>query len=286
MIEMRWRSRGFLAALLAFLAMPALAQDTGEPALAIPADLQPAVAAAEHTGRLLQRLDRAAWIATDEFMGDRQARKLRKSTRGWITEPTDTGTRVSFFDASDPPGRIYAVDVASSGVVGNAEASADASFTEAQLSLIRARQAAMQQAFLACSRDYNSVVYRDGDAIRVYLMPGTTKQGVFPAGGHHLFVYDASGRTLQSQRDFTKSCIDLQGTPPSGVLEKGDRPVGMMVTHLLDPQPTEVHVFISLNSASPLYVGTTENRYLWKVEKGRISLVSDGKEQAPEADSE
>ena len=65
----------------------------------------------------------------------------------------------------------------------------------------------------------------------------------------------------------------------------GFRPMGMMVTHLLDPQPTEIHVFISLNTDSPLYVGTTENRYLWKVSKGRISLVSDGKERDSGTDS-
>lgn len=277
--------RAFSAMLLACLSVPALAQDAGEPTLPIPAELQPAVAAAEQTGRLLQRLDRAAWIATDEFMGDSQARKLRKSTRGWITEPTDTGTHVSFFDASDPPNRIYTVDVESSGVVGTAGAASDASFADEQLSLINARQAAMQQAFLACSRDYNSVVYRDGDSIRVYLMPGTKKQGIFPAGGHHLFVYDATGRTLRSQRDFTRGCIDLQGTPDKSMGD-GFRPMGMMITHLLDPQPTEIHVFISLNTDSPLYVGTTGNRYLWKVSKGRISLVGDGKERDPGTDPE
>jgi hypothetical protein len=284
MIEVRWRSRGLTAALLALLAIPALAQNAGEATLSIPAELQPAVATAEQTGRLLQRLDRAAWIATDEFVGDKQTRKLRKSTRGWITEAMDTGTRVSFFDANDPPNQVYTVDVESSGVIGNSAATRDTSFTDEQLSLIRARQAAMKQAFLACSPDYNSVVYRDGDSIRVYLMPGTKKQGIFPAGGHHLFVYDATGRTLQSQRDFTRSCIDLQGVPDKPMGD-GFRPMGMMVTHLLDPQPTEIHVFISLNTDSPLYVGTTENRYLWKVSKGRISLVSDGKERDSGTDS-
>lgn len=285
MIGVRLTVCMFTAVLLACLSVPAMAQDAGESTLAIPAELQQAVAAAERTGHLLQRLDRAAWVATDEFGEDKQARKLRKSTRGWITEPMDTGTHVSFFDASDPPNRVYTVDVESSGVVGKAGAASGASFTDGQLSLIRARQAAMKQSFLACSRDYNSVVYRDGDSIRVYLMPGTTQQGIFPAGGHHLFVYDATGRTLQSKRDFTKSCIDLQGTPPSDALGDGDRPMGMMITHLLDPLPTEIHVFISLNTDSPLYVGTVENRYLWKVSRGKISLVSDGKERESGTDS-
>lgn len=284
MIGVRLTVHIFTAVLLACLSIPAMAQDASESTLAIPAELQPAVAAAERTGYLLQRLDRAAWLATDEFGNDREARKLRKSSRGWITEPIDTGTRVSFFDASDPPNRVYAVDVQSSGVIGNAGAATEPKFTDGQLSLIRARQAALKQPFLACSRDYNTVVFRDGDAIRVYVMPGTKQPGVFPAGGHHLFVYDATGRTLQSQRDFTRSCIDLQGAPDKPMRD-GFRPVGMMITHLLDPQPTEIHVFISLNSNSPLYVDTVDNRYLWKVEKGKVSLVSDGKEDGPGTDS-
>lgn len=266
--------------LLAFLPVAAMAQDAVEPAPAIPAELQPAVAAAEQTGRLLQRLDRAAWIATDVFGEDRQASESRKSSHGWITESIDTGTRVSFFDAKDPPGRTYAVDIQSTGVVANARVATDTRFTDEELSLIRARQAALGQKFLACSPNYNSVVYRDGDAIRVYLMPGTSQQGVFPAGGHHLFVYDATGRTLRSQRDFTRACIDLQQSPDKPMAD-GSRPAGMMITHLLDPVPTEIHVFISLNSDVPLYVGTIENRYLWKVEHGRISLISDGKKRNP-----
>lgn len=272
--------RAFAILLLACLSVPAIAQDADEAMPVIPAELRPAVTAAEQTGRLLQRLDRAAWIATDAFNADRQVRKLSKSVRGWITEPIETGTRVSFFDGSNPQHKLYTVDVQSSGVVANAGVATDARFSDEELALIRARQSAGKQSFLACSRDYNSVVFPKGNAVYVYLMPGTKKQGVFPAGGHHLFVYDAAGRTLQSKRDFTRGCIDLQGVPDKPLAD-GDRLAGMMVTHLLDPQPTEIHVFISLNADSPLYVGTVENRYLWKVDQGKISLVSDGKEDQP-----
>ncbi len=261
----------FSAVLLACTSIPAVAEDAGEPAVTTPAELQPAVTAAEQTGRLLQRLDRAAWIATDEFGEDKQARKLRKSTRGWITEAIDTGTRVSFFDASDPPTRIYTVDVQSSGAIDNAGIATDSKFTDEQLSLVRARQAAFKQPFLACSRDYNSVVYREGDTIRVYLMPGTTKQNMYPAGGYHLFVYDSTGTTLKSQRSFTRGCIDLEAAPAGP--SKDSRPAAMFVTHLLDPQPTEIHVFISLNAPVPLGVATTPNRMLWMLEQGRITAI-------------
>ncbi|HRN62739.1 MAG TPA: hypothetical protein PLF73_09805 [Luteimonas sp.] len=240
----------------------------------IPDDLRPAVQAAEETGRRLQRLDRAGWIATDVIQADRAARKLRRSVRGWITEATDTGTRVSFHDGSEPARPVYVVDIDQTGRSTVVDVAADASFGEDAQALVRARTAALSESFLQCSRTYNSVVFAEGDEIHVYLMPGTTKPDVFPAGGHHLFVFDASGRALRSRRPFTNGCIDLaSGDPP-----KGHRAALMMVTHLLDPQPTEIHVFISLNAPVPLVVATSSPRSPdkpmgWQVDEGRISVL-------------
>src|SRR5690606_37124337 len=109
---------------------------------------------------------------------------------------TDTGTRVSFHDGSEPVRPVYDVDVDQTGRSTVVDVAEDATFDEGAQALVRARTAALSETFLQCSRTYNSVVFPDGDAIHVYLMPGTTKQHVFPAGGHHLFVFDASGRAL------------------------------------------------------------------------------------------
>lgn len=250
------------------LAMPmcaAHAQDSEPPPLPIPAQLQPAVEQAERTGRLLQRLDRAAWVATDAMTADRGSRKLRKSVRGWITEPIDIGTQVLFFDESAPQKALYEVVVESSGRVDKAAPTMDTALNESQLAQVRAREAAMAQPFLACSRSYNSVVFQKDEGIHVYMMPGTTKEGIYPAGGHHLYAFDKDGRNIVSKRAFTNGCVDLGGDK---------RVSALMVTHILDLQPTEIHVFISLNAGVPLYVGTAENRYLWKLDNGKISLVS------------
>ncbi len=245
----------------------AQAPSADEAPLPIPETLQAGVAASESTGRTLQRLDRAAWIATDALQEDRSARKARKAVRGWITETVDVGTRVSFFDGSMPPTNAYDIVVESSGRVASASAPAQAALSENQHALIRARQAALARPFTACARSYNSVAFASGNAIHVYLMPGRTQQDVHPAGGHYLLVYDADGRALRSERAFTRSCLELGGRAPSG------RTAALMATHLLDPHPTEIHVFISLNAGMPLYVATTQNGHLWKVDDGVISLM-------------
>lgn len=257
------------------LAIPihaAHAQESEQLPLSIPIRLQPAVEQAEQTGRLLQRLDRAAWLATDAMTADKGSRKLRKSVRGWITTPVDIGTQVLFFDGSAPQKPLYEVVLESSGRIDKAAPTTDTTLNELQLAQIRARESATAQPFLACSRSYNSVIFGKDESIHAYLMPGTTKQGVYPAGGHHLYVFDKDGRDIVSERAFTKSCVDLGGDK---------RIATLMVTHILDLQPTEIHVFISLNAGVPLYVGTAENRYLWKVDNGKISLVS-----TPESEGE
>src|SRR5690606_29315352 len=76
-----WMVALALSACAGFIS-PAHADDA--PAV-IPESLQPAVAAAEATARTLQRLDRAAWLASDALMEDRATRKLRRAVRGWIT---------------------------------------------------------------------------------------------------------------------------------------------------------------------------------------------------------
>ena len=51
---------------------------------------------------------------------------------------------------------------------------------------------------------------------------------------------------------------------------------GMMLTHLLDPTPTEIHVFLSRSYGRPFFIATTENELLWKVDGSHIELVDTG----------
>jgi hypothetical protein len=58
--------------------------------------------------------------------------------------------------------------------------------------------------------------------------------------------------------------------------EGGAQPVGMVVTHLLDPIPTEIHVFTALAAQVPVYVAVARPRRLFEVNGQGISVVRTG----------
>jgi hypothetical protein len=129
-----------------------------------------------------------------------------------------------------------------------------------------ARAAALTSRFQPCSENYNAVVLPSTAAPEnnwvVYLIPGTTRNDVVPIGG--TYCVEVSGSNIVSQRGFTHTCIALQTDPKA---------VGLMMTHLLDPVPTEAHVFWSIRAKKPMYVATPPNGTVWIVEGNKIRLV-------------
>jgi hypothetical protein len=73
----------------------------------------------------------------------------------------------------------------------------------------------------------------------------------------------ADGSIVRS-RAFAKSCIAMDRKQSSS------SPVAFYVTHLLDPQPTEIHVWVSLASGLPLMVATLPAGDVWSVANGQI----------------
>jgi len=123
---------------------------------------------------------------------------------------------------------------------------------------------------LCSDQPFNSVVLppeRPDRPILVYLLtPQTTLQSV-PFGGHHLIPVAADG-TAGPVRDFTKACFEA---PLRG---GGDaEPAGLFITHLLDPTPTEIHVFTSLTTHMPVFVETSSNGKVWAVDGGSIRPI-------------
>ena len=74
----------------------------------------------------------------------------------------------------------------------------------------------------------------------VYVLTPQTAAGTYPFGGHNRATCSAAGQLL-SQRAFTNSCLDMS-EPAQGA----GRPGALFVTHLLDPIPTEIHVFLAI----------------------------------------
>lgn len=204
--------------------------------------------------------DHAAAIATDAALQLKAFRKDRR-IRGWITEPRQGQITVTFIDQT--PAALYRVVISEDGATGPVIAfDSPDPLSGYEQGAATARAAAMASEFQACSNTYNSVVLPaspilDGNWV-VYLLPATTKRDIVPLGG--TYRMEVSGSTVTAGRSFTRSCVTLQNTP---------RTAALMVTHLLDPVPTEAHVFWSLWAKHPMYVATADGA-LWAIENGKI----------------
>jgi hypothetical protein len=237
---------------------------------------QRAVNAARSLGVLIFLHDRAAAIGTDEV---RKLKGFDKDQRlhGYITERRGDAIRVTFYGAqagaADAP--LYRVTVPNSGAPPPAEVVA----TAVLLSRYEAGAVAARKLALAeppepvCSMQYNSVVIpaAEGGPVgwAVYLLPGTTDAKVLPVGGAHRMEINPDATRVVSRRAFTRSCLTVANDPQA---------VALSLTHLLDPQPTELHVFWSLRLRKPLMVSTPPAGSLWAVSGQGIRLVERGRQ--------
>lgn len=261
------RRTGTLA-LLAWLCITSPAVSAATVAGASPAedaDTAQAIAQAESLGRQMFEHDLAAERATDALLESSMRGDSR--VQGWVTERHDDRYQVSMLGEGAVV--LYQATTDARGNLAGATKvlAVPVPPTAYQAGAAAARTLALGSRYDACAKTYNSVVLpvpgTATDAWTVYLLPATTDPAVVPLGGSYRF--DIAHGRITSQRAFTNSCIQLQRAP---------RGAAMIVGHLLDPTPTEVHVFWSLWARSPLYVSTGEGM-VWKIEDGRIDRVQD-----------
>jgi hypothetical protein len=225
-------------------------------------------------GQLLFALDRAAWVATDD-MQERVPRAQQQDVRGFIVDRDGRDHVVIFFALEGEQavalyrGRVGANGVASRETFARGQRPA-LSPTQQRLARVRAQLAAAAPNLAMCSRSSANLAIvppatPDGP-IDLYVMTPQTDLNTLPFGGHHRLTLDNAGR-ITAQRAFTNGCLNMT-KPPAGE----NQPVGLMVTHLLDPIPTEIHVFSALAAQMPVYVGTRES--VWEVTGERIRFVS------------
>ena len=255
--------RGLLLSLLLLVSAPAAAQSAAEKA---------ALSAAGERGRLLFELDRAAWVTTDDMLERFGRRDM--PIKGWVVERDGAeGYRVTYFgDGPAGPVAWY------SGVVGQDTIVSREVFPEAARPALTAAQLRLKEAadvarayadYQPCTPSrFNLAIVPPAapDApIEAYLLSAQTERNVYPLGGHYLLRIQ--GGKVASHRRFMKSCMNLDtaGDPGKGT------PVALVVAHLLDPTPTEIHVWVSMWMKKPIYVIT--GKTLWTVEGPSIRLL-------------
>ena len=223
-----------------------------------------AIQSAETKGLTIYQHDHAAAVASDAAM-QVPAFKVDKRVQGWLTEEQQGQIVVTFIDQS--PSALYRVIVSKDGVAGAVTAlESPAQLTAYESAAATARATALAAKFEPCSERYNPVMLHSADASAetwvVYLLPGTAKNNTVPIGG--TYRIETIGTTVASQRGFTRTCIALQTDP---------RAADVFISHLLDPTPTEAHVYWSLWVKKPMYVATSANGTIWVVDGNKIRLV-------------
>ncbi|WP_203323596.1 hypothetical protein [Pseudoxanthomonas beigongshangi] len=247
------------------LALASLTASADEPAFKplTPAERSAALQSASTTGEVLYRHDQAAWLATDALVAFWK-NSPKSLVAGWITQETEDGIAVVFVDRT--PEALYRVTVSDAGVAGPVNALATPEPLSAyEAGAAAARAVAKDASFERCGERYNTITLPatdDTSGWTVYLIPGTTTYEDLPVGGaQRVSVKDGK---IVSQRGYSRSCIVLKDDPKA---------VGLMITHLLDPEPTEIHVFWSLWAKKTFYVMTQPNGVMWKLDGKTIHAM-------------
>lgn len=226
---------------------------------------------AEKRGRLLFELDRAAWVATDDMVAT-TPNWQESGIKGYIVEQAAQGFTVTFYGGGDEaPVAFYTGQVANREVKSRQVHSAATRplLTGAQKRLVAIRAAAQREAAgkVNCAEAPLNVTVipppSPNTPADIYLMTPQVKAGEFPFGGHYRATVAPDGRVTGS-RAFTKACLTMP---------QPENAAAMVVSHLLDPVPTEIHVFTSLTAGLPVYVSFAEPRRVFAVAGDKITLV-------------
>lgn len=228
---------------------------------------------AAQLGSALYDYDRAAWTASDALAAKLPRDRLT-GAGGWVVEPgADRTFTVTFYQGSADSARVMFIALVRDGKLVDSRVVDEAvMLTAGQLRLARARDVAATEAgrknMKPCApRPFNTVVIAPADPqvpVLVYLLTPQVDDGAWPIGGHYRITVGANGGVVSS-RPYSVSCLTMKPSPRS----EGKTPAGLFVTHLLDPVPTELHVFTSYTARLPLIVGTRDKR-LWSIAGARI----------------
>jgi len=217
-------------------------------------------------GRLLIAIARAGLLATQDML-TRISDPEGAGIRGWIAEPEGNAMTVTFYADGDSGQRaVYRANVLGGRVVSREVFLGPdrPALTPPQARMAAARAATEGLDHRACTtQPFNVFVVPPASSsapIDVYQVSAPTQRGHYPLGGSYRTTIASDGSVAES-RGFTNSCLDLEAAAPAA--GEPARPIG--VTHLLDPTPTEIHVFLALWSGHPLLVATGEPHRIWQV---------------------
>ena len=120
-------------------------------------------------------------------------------------------------------------------------------------------------------RPYNTYVLPTEDGrLYVYLLPGQTREGVYPLGGDVRYTITLDGSTIADKRQMHKTIIEKKEPVPEGT-----KLAGGYHTHVLNNEIEESDVFHVLvrTPSIPEYVGTPDKHMYEIATDGTIKRV-------------
>lgn len=247
------------------------------PAEPLTGEQQAALAAAGRRGEQMIAIARAGIIGTQDMLS-RVSNPEEAGIVGWIAEPEGNATEIIFYAR----GEAGPVAVFRASILGPRVVSREVFLQPAErppLNPIEARMAQARDATETLDHQpcggqaFNVLVIPPSSAtapVDVYQMSPATQRGRFPLGGHFKATIGPDG-TVTATRGFTNACVNLD--VPEAPAGQPTRPLA--VTHLLDPLPTEVHVFLSLWTGRPLLVVAGDPQRIFLVAGERITELRD-----------
>jgi hypothetical protein len=230
--------------------------------------------AAATRGRLLGVIERSGRMATEDMLThipDPDGAGIS----GWIAEAEGNGVAVTFYaDSETGPVSVYRVRINGGRIV---DRDVHLAGTRPPLNPLQARMAAARAATAnldhrPCGGDVFNVfvvppLTPDG-AIDVYQISPQTRPGHYPLGGHFRTSIAPDG-SVASTRGYTSACVDA----PVAIPAPGTRPAPITITHLMDPLPQDIHVFLSAWTGHPLIVVAGDPQRLFAVTPEGIAEV-------------
>ncbi len=227
-------------------------------------------------GLKLYQYDQAAWHTTDALL-EEIADPVGAGIKGWVIEPIEEGWRATFWSERDEKHHAVFTAIYDGRKIVSRKYFRESLplLSEAQEALLVAQRAIEASAIARCSdMPFNQVVFPTGQesgGYFVYLLVPQSRLDSVHLGGHYRFeVIDGK---VVDQRQFTNSCLELSFASE----ESSERPVALGITHLLDPVPTEIHVFSTFVAGVPINVMTSQNQHIWVAEisggQPRVRLI-------------
>jgi hypothetical protein len=247
----------------------------------IPSDLREQIARSCTIGRALYVLDHVAAVGTDVMLAN-VPNPAKAGLAGYLPVPEGTAPGepiqsflVGFFTREDPPRIAYEVRVAPNRAPVF-QAFAPAKAAEPGFSaMIRARQLAIA-AIPASNQPINPVLLPaalNGEAgTLVYLLAGTQRPGVAVFGRHFRALIAPGEQQVTYMMPLSKTALEVPTRE-----QHGESVEALVVTQIVTDFPLETHVFTSLLTKIPVYVGT--RRGIWRVTGDRIAYL--GTRDAP-----